>query len=91
MGKNNVHYLLAFCLAVFGAYSAGAQGQVDPKAHSEIFEEKLVKYGLSKSGIDGDYEIVVADNPDIVENTATAKKRSIMTCSVRTSPSGSVL
>ena len=55
---------------MFGAYSAGAQGQVDPKAHSEIFEEKLVKYGLSKSGIDGDYEIVVADNPDIVENTA---------------------
>ena len=35
-----------------------------------VYEKILIESGLKKLGIGGDYEIVITDNPDLVENTA---------------------
>ena len=43
-----------------------------------IYEQTLLKCGLKDLGIDGGYEIVVADSPDIVENTASEELQKFL-------------
>ncbi|MEI8246207.1 MAG: alpha-glucuronidase family glycosyl hydrolase [Lentisphaerota bacterium] len=43
-----------------------------------IYEKILIESGLRKLGIDDGYEIVIADNPDIVENTAAEELQKFL-------------
>ena len=70
MKKSQIYFLLALGLIIFGTNSPKVKSQVVLKKTSEAFEKNLIKSGLSKLGIDGGYEIVIADTPNIVENTA---------------------
>jgi len=42
-----------------------------------IYEKRLIGAGLSQLGSGGDYEIVTADEPDIVENTAAEELKKV--------------
>jgi len=43
-----------------------------------VYEMKIIADGLSNLGIDGGYEIVTSDNPDIVENTAAEELQKFL-------------
>ena len=70
MKKSNIYFLLALGLIIFGTNSPKVKGQVVLKKTSEAFEKAKIKAGLDKIGIGKGYEIVVAAECDLVENTA---------------------
>lgn len=58
----------AVCMIVLSAYAYGVEN-VSAKA-SESFEASKIKAGLNKTGVGEGYEIVIADECDMVEHTA---------------------
>ena len=58
--------------------AATGENSKNTPANGFIYEKTLIESGLKKLGIDGGYEIVIADNPDIVENTAAEKLRKFL-------------
>ncbi len=61
-------FLWALFMVVLGAYAYG--GEDASAKTSKSFEASKIKAGLSKIGVGESYEIVIADECDMVENTA---------------------
>ena len=70
MKKSKIYFLLALGLIIFGTNSPKVKGQVVLKKTSEAFEKAKIKAGLDKIGFGEGYEIVVAAECDLIENTA---------------------
>ncbi len=65
---NSRCFLWALFMVVLGAYAYGGE-DVSAKT-SKSFEASKIKAGLSKIGVGESYEIIIADECDVVENTA---------------------
>ena len=78
MKMNKIHIVLVLCLAISGAGSQKIHGQTALKESSDAFEKPIIKAGLDEMGIGEGYEIVVADERDLVENTAAEEMQRLL-------------
>jgi hypothetical protein len=82
MEKKLIYFLLALWLTISGACSQRDNGKLVLEKSSAggnaescapngfTYEKTLIESSFRKLGIEGSYEIVIADHPDLVENTA---------------------
>ena len=70
MNNPKFYILFTFCLTTFVGCSRSDKGKVDRQETPMASEKTRIRTSLGHLGIDGKYEIVIADEPDLVEGTA---------------------
>ena len=78
MKINKIHIVLVLCLAMSGAGSQKIHGQTALKESSDAFEKPIIKAGLDEMGIGEGYDIIVADERGLVENTAAEELQRLL-------------